>query len=644
VVTIVLLSIVFLSIASWNVGATQFPVSNWQSTQTETFQVYFSQNQQVQNVYFWVKSGNATVTIYAGSPEKWNFETTRSLRPGDVDYAKVESSSFSANAQFLKFVIQPANYDSRPMFWNWGITNPSDQKPSPFVEISEIAVTDSNNQQIPLIGITGENTSDITLTKLVDEQNSVTLPPTYMTETYFDEVYFVKAADNYLNHQLPYERTHPPLGKLIQAAGIAIFGDTPFGWREMGVIFATLMVPLIYLLGKKLFGTWIGGFSAAFLLTFDFMHFTMARMGTVDTYVIFFSLASQLFFLIYLKNVLKVGWKTSILPLFIAVMFFTLSFSTKWIGLYCFLAELAVLAMLRIRELKNVKNDLYTKFLSFFDYPYFYIVGFVGVAVIIYFLTYIPDMLAGDSLPTIFNLQLSMFSFHAGSTATHPYSSPWYSWPLLFDPINKWVPYAMSKFPNNVHVPLFLSLNSLPNGMYSKIVLLGNPAVWWVGFTAVIGLTCVYLTRAGFIISRILKILKAKISKTATQQPQNLPSELPTQKTRRYSFMNGARWFASKIDLPIFFVVTFFFIQLFPYILISRTTYIYHFYLNVPILILGSTYFINKMWKYKWGKMLTIIYFAVVVAMFVLFYPVISGAPASTSTIDSLKWFPSWSF
>ena len=124
------------------------------------------------------------------------------------------------------------------------------------------------------------------------------------------------------------------LGKLIQATGVAVFGETPFGWRIMGVVFATLMIPLMYLLGKKLFGTWIGGFSAAFLLSFDFMHFTMARIGTADTYVVFFSLLSQLFFLIYFMNVVKSGWKTSVLPLFFAVLFFALGFSTKWFTLF----------------------------------------------------------------------------------------------------------------------------------------------------------------------------------------------------------------------------------------------------------------------------------------------------------------------
>ena len=133
----------------------------------------------------------------------------------------------------------------------------------------------------------------------------------------------------------------------------------------MGVIFATLMIPLIYLFGKKLFGTWIGGFTAAFLLTFDFMHFTMARMGTADTYVVFFSLASQLFFFIYLKNVLDKGWKTSIIPLFLAIFFFALGFSSKWLVLYGFVGELALLAALRLSEVRKLEEQFIRKSLCF---------------------------------------------------------------------------------------------------------------------------------------------------------------------------------------------------------------------------------------------------------------------------------------
>jgi dolichyl-phosphate-mannose--protein O-mannosyl transferase len=44
------------------------------------------------------------------------------------------------------------------------------------------------------------------------------------------------------------------------------------------------------------------------------------------------------------------------------------------------------------------------------------------------------------------------------------------------------------------------------------------------------------------------------------------------------------------------------------------------------------------------GKVAAIAIFAAVVIMFIVFYPVISGMPVSTSYIHNLKWFPSWYF
>jgi dolichyl-phosphate-mannose--protein O-mannosyl transferase len=58
----------------------------------------------------------------------------------------------------------------------------------------------------------------------------------------------------------------------------------------------------------------------------------------------------------------------------------------------------------------------------------------------------------------------------------------------------------------------------------------------------------------------------------------------------------------------------------------------------------ASAFLISKYWNNKWVKLLAVVYFALVVALFVLFYPVISGVPTPTSTIDSLKWAGSWVF
>jgi dolichyl-phosphate-mannose--protein O-mannosyl transferase len=423
-----------------------------------------------------------------------------------------------------------------------------------------------------------------------------------MSKMYFDEVYFARAAENYFHHLIPNERTHPPLGKEIQAVGIAAFGETPFGWRIMGVIFGTLIVALMYLLGKKLFGTWIGGFSAAFLMTFDFMHFTMARIGTVDTYVVFFSLLSQLFFLVYFMNVIKHGWKTSVIPLFLAVLFFALGVSTKWFTIFGAAGLLMMLVAVRFKEILKIKEGLTARYVAFFDRPALLLFGFIGIAVGIYFLTYIPDMLAGDSFSKILTLQNAILGFHSSSSVTDPASAPWWSWPLMF------------RF-DGVNVPRWFDITYLPNNVDSTISVMGNPAVWWVGFGCMLALTGLVIKESGLL--------------------QKLG--VATKKVREH--LDESRW-----DLPAIYITVVFFFSWLPYIIISRATYIYHFYLSVPLLILGITYFINKYWNTRKGKIAAIALFAATVIMFAAFYPVISGAPASIDYIHNLKWFKSWFF
>jgi len=319
----------------------------------------------------------------------------------------------------------------------------------------------------------------------------------------------------------------------------------------------------------------------------------MARLGTADTYVVFFSLAWQLFFLIYLKNVLDKGWKTSVVPLFLAVMFAALGLSTKWLVLFGALGGLAILVSMRITEVKKLKGSITAKFYALLDRPYSQLVCFVLLGVVIYFIVYIPDMLAGRSFLGVLNLQNQMYIYQSTLKSRNGWESPWYSWPLTFDPFNA-----------ATRVPYFAELASLPNGTTSIITILGNPAVWWVGFAAIIGLTV-------FTVPKILK--------------------------QRFRF-------SLKDNLPAVFILVIFFFQWLAYIFISRGTYIYHFYSNVPLICLASAFIISKFWSNRWAKILTIVYLAAVVGLFVLFYPIISGSPTTTSIINSLKWFRNWVF
>ncbi|MCW3983418.1 MAG: phospholipid carrier-dependent glycosyltransferase [Candidatus Bathyarchaeota archaeon] len=608
ILTMVLLSVLFFGIASWNVGRIDSPTTDWETTQQASFYVDLGSVQQVQNVILWVKMGNASAQVFSGDPDAWNSLGNFSLQDRATDYQVQKTLPVNSNTRYLRFDIVAVTFDSRPNFSNWGVTNPTDKDPSPYIQITEIGLSDPNNQQVPIVSVSGLNGTDATINNLVDEQSSLEIPPTYMSKMYFDEVYFARAAEDYVNHVFPLERTHPPLGKLIQSLGIVAFGETPFGWRIMGVIFGTLMVPLMYLLGKKLFGTWIGGFSAAFLFTFDFMHFTMARIGTVDTYVVFFSLLSQLFFLVYFTNVLKKGWKeTSVLPLLLAVVFFALGFSTKWFILWGTAGLLALLVAVRLREVLRLKGSLSDKYVAFFAHPFLLLLGCIGVVAAIYFATYIPEMLMGNSPMTILELQNAMFSFHSG-TVTDSAAAPWWSWPFMFR-------------LDGTTVPRWFDITYLPNSTVSTITVFGNPAVWWVGFAAML-----ILAFKAFHVEEAFTVLKRRLSKSAAEEQEPVT-------------VRGKGW-----DVTAIYIVVVFLFSWLTYVFVGRATYIYHYYLSVPLICFATTYFINKYWHKPLGKVATIILFAATVALFLAFYPVISGAPASTDYIHNLKWFKSWFF
>ncbi len=85
---------------------------------------------------------------------------------------------------------------------------------------------------------------------------------------YFDEVYFGYTAQRCLvgSHDAydPYaphpekvfiEWTHPPLGKLIIAAGMALAGDNSYGLRVSSVFMGVLGIVLVFLLSIALFSS-----------------------------------------------------------------------------------------------------------------------------------------------------------------------------------------------------------------------------------------------------------------------------------------------------------------------------------------------------------------------------------------------------
>ena len=193
---------------------------------------------------------------------------------------------------------------------------------------------------------------------------------------YFDEVYFpttgaeILRGDNDAWQFYGHENTHPPLSKVLMAAGMGIFGhrdyqggtnecwpDTedspkknsddwlydPFGWRFPGAVAGIGAVIFMYLLAKRLLDSEVAALSAAFLLTIDGLAFTQARIATPDTYVLFFTLGAVYFMVSH-------RWA-------LAGIFLGASAASKWIGAFTIAPIIFYYAWTAIVRWKEAGSD-----------------------------------------------------------------------------------------------------------------------------------------------------------------------------------------------------------------------------------------------------------------------------------------------
>ncbi len=117
------------------------------------------------------------------------------------------------------------------------------------------------------------------------------------TEKIFDEIYFARAAEEYLTNRYIYENTHPPLTKLIITLSTMMFGgmhggDNSHGWRFLDVVFGALVIVVLYAFAKRLTRSTLFASFAAVMFVADGMHFVQSRIATPEGIVIVFSLGT----------------------------------------------------------------------------------------------------------------------------------------------------------------------------------------------------------------------------------------------------------------------------------------------------------------------------------------------------------------
>ena len=442
-----LLTIVYTVFTLLNLGTLSFPQKEWHGETGKTVVLDLGQERDVQAIWFNgnIATGELLVTADDG---------------GTYSYSQVYGEMFSWRIKTVEFHtrylrLEPLSGD---------------------IVLNEIGLFDPEGNRLDASAVDGAGR------ELLDEQRTVPKQPSYYNGMYFDEIYHARTAYEFLHTMSVYEWTHPPLGKAIIALGVAIFGMTPFGWRVMPALFGAGMLPIFFVLGKRLFRRRDYAFLAAALFAVDTMHFAQTRIATVDVFVVFFILLMFLFMADYLRSDAEgQPLNKSLLPLGVCGVSFGLGVAAKWTGLYAgaglavlFFAHLILSAM--HAETKDARRLRWSRT---WKTILFCCVFFLAIPAAIYFVSYIPfyryehaqdpqmPMTFPKLLEILVNQQKSMYSYHSSLTATHSSQSAWYEWP--FSAMSVWFYYSAGE------------------KAVSNISTFGNPAVWW---TSAVGTLC----------------------------------------------------------------------------------------------------------------------------------------------------------
>lgn len=400
-----LIVIVYAFVAFYNLGSTEAPQSFHRFSDGESLTVTLSGDESVSSVMYYTGIGTGSYTL---------------------QYSDDGESFYDA-------ALLDQNYAALLKWKNAELYSGVSDKPrsiriiahgSPW--LGELALRTPDGRLIP---VTGGG-------KLFDEQATVPEYPNYLNSSYFDEIYHARTAYEHIEGVYPYEVSHPPLGKLIIAGGIELFGMTPFGWRFSGTLIGVLMLPLLYVLLKKMFGGVSVPACGTAIFAFDFMHFTQTRIATIDSYAVFFILLMYLFMYLYIS-----GGRLRYLAL--SGVAFGIGIACKWTCFYAGAGLAVIWLIYRIRrfELKAfLKNCL------------FCLVFFVLIPAVIYYLSYFPyGQAIGLHGPGMFfkreyfdlvcGNQEFMFTYHSGVHSEHPYASRWYQWLIDERPILYYLQY-----------------------------------------------------------------------------------------------------------------------------------------------------------------------------------------------------------
>ena len=475
---------------------------------------------------------------------------------------------------------------------------------------------------------------------IADELSKVPSQISYKNSAYFDEIYFARSAWEYVHGVDTMEWTHPPLGKLIMAIPVLLFGFSPFAYRIMGALAGLLMIPVIYILAKRLFKNRKWALLAGILMTFDNFHLAHTRMGTVDSFLVLFIMLSVLFMKDYidLNSEVEVGNdKTKRIKLLLSGLFMGCALTTKWTAAYAMLGLAIVffihlfkkyedkrktrinynkaskMTLLALVILSLIPIILYYGVLMISGslattvvFSYYLVVCVITILILLRKLlkkdkklkyTFIICGVAFILIPmVIYILSYELFPHVYGYTVNsikgiikqagdmyHYHSTLAERHPFE----SNWFEWPI------MYKPVWYYVGYYGGNLKSTIVGIGNPIIWWFGILA-----SLYLF--------VRTIIKRE---------------------------------SENIFIAVFILCTFV-----PYVFIGRAMFMYHYFPTLPFIMLAIVSLVKWITEKIKSNSFYIFYVALVIVIFFVFYPIVSGMITTSDYINALKWLSSWVF
>ena len=417
----------------------------------------------------------------------------------------------------------------------------------------------------------------------------------------FDEVFYPLFAISYLTGE-SFFSVHPPLGSYLITISVFLYDIFPFSealelsstsietinpisYRWLGALCGVCLIYVSYRLSLELVESKIFAVLTALFFCLDGSLLVDSRFGLINVFFTFFGFMALLSFVKGIKFMNKWCFVFAGLSLGAA-------FSVKWNGLgFWLVLVLFCLQFFLIKKILELSGNSREKILNLnlssslliFVTPF-----------IVYLFLWIPDLIHNQRPITDQHAQMLSYHFENGEDKEHPYSSPWYTWPIMMRPIGY---YFNGEFLSDV--------GSTGKEIFQAIHLFPNPALNFFSMLAIILMTFKWF-----------EMISSSLGNKA------MHSDLAA----------------------ISFICIGFYANFLPWAIASRSTFIYHFQPSACFAFMALAYLLyqassKKKLEYK---ALVIGVLALVIISSIYWLPIQLGIPISSEGFYSRMWFSSW--